>query len=881
MAVKKTLVLLVLLLLIGGGAAVLARPVPAGTVLAGDYEHQVVRAYFDDPALIDTVAQWKEPWDVDLEAGYLLLDVTPVEYQWLLDLGFRVEVDLALTEEINTPRVPLPNQGGGIPGYPCYRTVEETFASAEDMAANYPMLATWTDIGDSWDKATSGGPEGYDMQVLRLTNQSIPGPKPVLYVFGALHAREYVTAESVTRFAEHMLENYGVDPDVTWLMDHHQLDLVLQANPDGRKMAETGLLWRKNTNNSDGCSTNYGVDLNRNFEFYWNQGGSSGVCSAETYRGSAAASEPETQALQNYAYTIFPDQRDDPITSAAPITTTGIFLDIHATGDVILWPWGFTSNPPPNGDGIVTLARKMGYYSGYDPEQSLYATSGTTKDFMYGEFGVPAYTIELGTSFFQSCGYYESNVWPNVLPLLIQAAKSTRYSYIVPAGPDSVNVALSSVAVVAGDPVDLTAIIDDTRYISDDQGTEPTQNIMAAEMYIDVPDWLPGAVPLPLNPVDGSFDETVEAVAGTIDTTGFNTGRYTLYVRGQDALGNWGAYTAIYLDVFDPAVAPYIEGYVTDDATGAPLAATITAGSFETTTDPATGFYQLQVISGTYDITAVAVDHAIQTVTIQVEDYQTLPQDFSLLPVCSAFADDIEMGQNGWTALQTWAITDEAANSPIHSWTDSPGGDYDNNWDRWLRSPLIDMTDYDHATLSFWHICDTQTAADYCIVDISTDGGVSWTEVARFDGPGSAWEQVILDVSALGQEPDARIRFRLNTDGAVTADGWYVDDVQLMGNGPLCVFEEPPTAGFTVSADHVAVGEVVQFTNNSTGDNLSFEWDFGDGSPLSNAENLTHAYQAPGRYTVTLTVTNSAGSGSFSLDVQVDARLYLPVLINE
>lgn len=877
---KKPLLLLVVLLLAGVGAAVMARPAPAGTVMAGDYEYQVVRAYFDDPVMIKAVAEWKEPWEVNQEAGYLLIDVTPAEFQRLLDLGFRLEVDLALTEEINTPRVPLPGQGGGIPGYPCYRTVEETFDSALDIVANYPTMATWTDIGDSWDKVTPGGPDGYDMQVLRLTNQSIPGPKPVLYVFGSIHAREYVAAETVTRFAEFMLDNYGTDPDVTWLLDYHQLDLVLQANPDGRKMAESGLLWRKNTNNSDGCTTNYGVDLNRNFEFYWNQGGSSGYCGDQTYRGSSPASEPETQALQDYAYTIIPDQREDPITATAPLTSTGIFLDMHATGDVILWPWGFTSNPPPNGDGIVTLARKMGYYSGYDPEQSLYPTSGTTKDFMYGEFGVPAYTIEMGTSFFQACSYYESNVWPNALPLLIQAAKSTRYSYIVPAGPDSVNVALSDVAVVAGNPVDLTAIADDTRYISDDQGTEPSQNIMAAELYIDVPDWLTGAVPLPLNPIDGNFDETVEEVATTIDTTGFSTGQHTLFVRSQDALGNWGAYTAVFLEVLDPGAAPVIEGYVTDNESGAPLEATVTAGPFETTTDPGTGFYQLQVISGTHEVAAVAADHAVQTVNVQVVDYQTFQQDFSLLPVCSAFADDIEMGQNGWTAIQPWEITDEAAHSPTHSWTDSPGGDYENNWDRWLRSPIVNMTGYDHATLSFWHICDTQTAADYCIVDISTDGGVGWTEVARFDGPGSTWEQVTLDVPDLSNEGDARIRFRLNTDGAGTADGWHVDDVQLMGTGSLCVTVEPPTAGFTASADHVGVGEDIQFTNTSTGDDLSFEWDFGDGSPLSNEENPTHAFQAPGMYMVTLTVTNPAGNDTYSLEIEVETRLYLPVMVN-
>jgi hypothetical protein len=42
---------------------------------------------------------------------------------------------------------------------------------------------------------------------------------------------------------------------------------------------------------------------------------------------------------------------------------------------------------------------------------------------------------------------------------------------------------------------------------------------------------------------DGTFDEPDEAVtsaSGAIDTTGWTSGTHTIYVRGQDALGNWG-----------------------------------------------------------------------------------------------------------------------------------------------------------------------------------------------------------------------------------------------------------------------------------------------------------------------------------------------------
>jgi hypothetical protein len=343
----------------------------------------VVHIYYNGQQALNDLASWREPWEVNAEAGYIVVEATRDEIAELRASGLLVEIDAALTAEINTPR--LPNEsGGGIPGYSCYRTVEETFASAEQMAFNNPDFATWTDIGDSWDKLTVGGPTGYDMNVLKLTNNNIPGPKPKLMILGSTHAREYTTAETATRFAEYLLNNYGMDPDVTWLLDYHEVHLVLVTNPDGRKIAEAGQLWRKNRNNSDGCGSSYGVDLNRNFQFYWNSGGSSGDPCSETYRGSGAASEPETQAVQNYVLSIIPDQREPDLNAAAPITTTGIMIDLHSYAQEILWPWGFTSTPPANNTGIRTLARKMGFFNGYDATQSLYATSGSTKDFAYG-----------------------------------------------------------------------------------------------------------------------------------------------------------------------------------------------------------------------------------------------------------------------------------------------------------------------------------------------------------------------------------------------------------------------------------------------------------------------------------------------------------------
>jgi carboxypeptidase T len=860
--------------LLGLGALIVAlaiavRPAPAGEHPVFNYEDVVVRAYFDDPQMVWDLATWNEPWEVHYDKGFVVVEVSVAEYALLERAGFRLEIDQELTEELNRPLTYLPGQLSGIPGYPCYRTVEETYATAESLAATYPHLATWTVIGESWEKQTGFG--GYDLKVLRLTNNNVEGEKPKIFIMAALHAREYTTAELVTRMAEYLVYNYGVDPDATWLLDHHEFLLLLQANPDGRKRAEAGLSWRKNTNNNYCSNTNNrGADLNRNFEFMWGCcGGSSGSQCDITYRGPSAGSEPEVQAVQDYVRAEFPDQRDDPIGAGAPITATGVFLDIHSYSQLVLWPWGFTSTPTANATAFQTLGRKLAYFNNYKPEQAigLYPTDGTTDDFAYGELGLAAYTYELGTSFFQQCSAFENTILPDNLPSLLYAGKVARTPYMTPAGPDALNLQVQPAAVAAGESLLLTALLDDTRY-NHTYGAEPVQNIAAAEFYINTPPWITTTTPvaLPMAPADGAFNSPIETAQGVVETTDLEPGRHTLFVRGQDTAGNWGAFTAQFFYVVDPAVSPILAGQTIAGDTGLPLEATISAtGPFLTTSDPDTGLYQMQVVSGVYDMAAVpfSPDYAPQAVTgVVASDYQTVQQNFTFCPYETFFFDDVESGNLGWTAQAPWAITTEKSYSPSQSWTDSPGGNYANNLNVSLTSPLFDLSEYEGISLAYWQVCNTEAGYDFCRVEVSTNGGASWTEVARYHGLNTQWQYIELPVPMLDNQPNVRIRFRFTSDGSVIADGWHVDDIRLRGATTTC---SPPLvapgASFDSSSPDI-LGEPTQFTNLSTGTDLTFAWDFGDGSPIGAAPNPAHTYGAPGSYTVILTATNDLGSDS-------------------
>ena len=280
-------------------ATILAAPVPAAdAIVLAPGETAIVRVYYPNQKIGNKAIISFEPQllETNYGQGYHMMKVVQEDIDRLIAAGLRVELDDSWTQ---TQPEALDGEAGetddeGIPRYPCYRTVEETFATAEKITKKHKKLARWEDVGDSWEKTDYL--DGFDMRVLVLSNQKITGDKPDLFITAAMHAREYATAELITRFAEYLVENYGTDADVTWILDHHEIHLMLQTNPDGRKIAEDHTFWRKNTN-ATYCLADYdsrGADLNRNFTFGWNccDGSSGDECNA-LYRGPEPASESE------------------------------------------------------------------------------------------------------------------------------------------------------------------------------------------------------------------------------------------------------------------------------------------------------------------------------------------------------------------------------------------------------------------------------------------------------------------------------------------------------------------------------------------------------------------------------------------------------------
>jgi len=628
----------------------------AQAVSTPDAAPMVVRIYFADQADLNELANTLDVWEVQHSADpaqrYLVAQLWPDQLAALRQAGRRIVVDAAKTALLTPAVVDAAQQTAGIPGFACYRTVEETYTSLAKLATDYPTLATWIDIGDSWEKTQPGGAPGYDLHTLILTNQANPQPKPKLFLIAAIHAREYATAELATRFAEQLVADYNVDPDITWLLDYTEIHILAQANPDGRKMAETGQSWRKNTDRDDGCAvpSSWGVDLNRNSSFKWKMGGSSSNACDLTYHGPAMKSEPETLAIEDYATTIFADQRGPNDADAAPATTEGLFISLHSYGGLVLYPWGWTTLPAPNLTQLATLGRKFGYFNGYEVCNApvcLYNTSGTTDDFTYGVLGVASYTFEVGSFFFESCNAFTVNILPQNLAALRYAAKATRLPYQTPAGPDALQVAVTPSLVLSGTSFLLHASADDTRYDSNGWGSEATQTIVAARYSLDAPAWISGTQTYSMTATDGQFSGPIEAIQATVDTTGWSLGRHMIFVESQDAAGNWGPPSAAFVNVAEKAAGVALSNGEQPSAVGAGsrldyrLTVTNTglvADSFAVTVTPS-----VWPVSAPVQIGPLApLASAVLTITVQVPPTATIGMTDTVTITVASQTDPIQ-----------------------------------------------------------------------------------------------------------------------------------------------------------------------------------------------------------------------------------------------
>ncbi|KAM3965857.1 carboxypeptidase B [Aphomia sociella] len=285
----------------------------------------------------------------------------------------RVRSPIAITQR---PRSPIKKSMDWKDYYP----LNVINAFLDGLETVYPSTCTVSVIGKSV--------EGRDIKMLKISNSNATNTG--VWLDGAIHAREWISTSVVTYIADHIARNFDVLPESITNKDWYFVPVV---NPDGYHHTHIlDRLWRKNRARIG--STVAGVDLNRNFEFYWGRNGgetSSNDPNNLNYRGPQPFSEPETAAI-----------KDIILYSGTPFK---IFLTFHAYSEVISFPWCYSAEPCADYvtllEGGTIMAKAIYETSGRtykvgNFKDLMYYACGTSIDWSYGTAHIPfSYLIEL------------------------------------------------------------------------------------------------------------------------------------------------------------------------------------------------------------------------------------------------------------------------------------------------------------------------------------------------------------------------------------------------------------------------------------------------------------------------------------------------------
>ncbi|NNL80510.1 MAG: zinc carboxypeptidase, partial [Flavobacteriaceae bacterium] len=318
-----------------------------------------------------------------------------------------------------------PNSFGG-----CL-TYTQVLQELDDMRTMYPNLISAKTDASPTNQTTIEGRTVYYVRISDNPDSDEADEPETLYT-SLVHSREAATVMNQLFFMWYILENYATDDAIKNLVNNHALYFIPVFNPDGFVWNQTaapdgGGGQRKNRNTSapGSCSTYLeGVDLNRNSQYYWNNGGSSGNSCNQTYRGTNYFSEPETQIMRDFFL----------------LHDFKLGLNHHSYKNAMLHAYAGTTITNPRPDEYSKYNHDMTFYNRYahGPSTSISSlNSGNMNDWMLGGPSGPgsngtgsgkntmAWTPENGLSSEGTGGTY-GGFWPqpsNYLPIARRAMR--------------------------------------------------------------------------------------------------------------------------------------------------------------------------------------------------------------------------------------------------------------------------------------------------------------------------------------------------------------------------------------------------------------------------------------------------------------------------
>ncbi len=263
--------------------------------------------------------------------------VSEPTYRELVASGYHVEV---LVADVRAEAMKYDAE------FHTYEQIRDTWAI---IAQNHSDICVLDTLGTSAN--------GYLLLVMKVSdNPGLMEQEPRICFDFTIHGNENICTEIAHWALIELVEGYGSDPDITRWVDNREIWLLPIVNPDGLVSRS-----RRNGNN---------VDLNRNYGYAWDGG------------GSGPFSESETQVLYQLGV-------DNPM---------AMWSQYHSGTWRAMWPWGYTRLATM--DSVIHEFEMQRYsqITGYPACQiarGLYPVNGGSVSWYYGATGSQGYGIEV------------------------------------------------------------------------------------------------------------------------------------------------------------------------------------------------------------------------------------------------------------------------------------------------------------------------------------------------------------------------------------------------------------------------------------------------------------------------------------------------------
>ncbi len=256
-------------------------------------------------------------------------------------------------------------------------------------AALTQEVSTWADDNPDIVQLSSIGQSylGRELWMVVLSDWSMEtkfngDAKEMIYIDGGHHGNEYLGTALAWLTAKWYINEWNAgNEEAVNVLQNTELHILIMLNPDGND-ADT----RHNLNLSTAANplvsepVPTGIDLNRNYDHYWDN------CSPSDpfAPGSGPFSEPETRANADYMNSYMQD--------------ADLYVTMHTGVWIILYPWGKWPEQPSDWELFHGIRDEVNENISDIPmqnaNQGLYPNCGTSRDYGYGVMGFPTFTFE-------------------------------------------------------------------------------------------------------------------------------------------------------------------------------------------------------------------------------------------------------------------------------------------------------------------------------------------------------------------------------------------------------------------------------------------------------------------------------------------------------